>query len=57
MKIVNNWYDIIQYSLLPPSCILCGHQGMQHMDLCQYCYNGLLTFNTFAKLKRNLNAR
>lgn len=42
MKTVNNWCDIIQYSLLAPSCILCGNRGMQHMDLCQPCYNGLL---------------
>ena len=34
---VNNWIDIIQYSLLPPSCILCENKGMGHMDLCQPC--------------------
>ncbi len=43
IKTVNNWCNIIQYSLLPPSCILCGNQGMERMDLCQPCYNGLLT--------------
>lgn len=41
MKTVNNWCNIIQYSLLPPSCILCGNKGMQYMDLCQSCYNEL----------------
>ncbi|WP_338070349.1 ComF family protein [Bathymodiolus platifrons methanotrophic gill symbiont] len=43
MKTVNNWINIIQYSLLPASCILCGNRGMQDMGLCQPCYNGLLT--------------
>ncbi|MBT3812883.1 MAG: ComF family protein [Gammaproteobacteria bacterium] len=43
MKMVNNWCNIIQYSLLPPSCILCGNRGMPCMDLCQPCYDGLLT--------------
>ncbi|NOQ14216.1 MAG: ComF family protein [Methyloprofundus sp.] len=36
---VNNWCDIIQYSLLPPNCILCGNKGMLHMDLCQPCHD------------------
>lgn len=36
---VNNWCDIIQYSLLPPTCILCGNKGMRHMDMCQACLN------------------
>ena len=36
---VNNWRDIIQYSLLPPTCILCGDKGMGHMDLCQSCHD------------------
>ena len=36
---VNNWIDIIQYSLLPPSCILCENKGMERMDLCQPCFD------------------
>lgn len=36
---VNNWSDIIQYSLLPPTCILCGNKGMAHTDLCQPCHD------------------
>jgi len=39
---VNNWSDIIQYSLLPPTCILCGDKGMGSMDLCQPCYDALI---------------
>ena len=39
---VNNWLDIIQYSLLPPTCILCGNKGMQHMDICQPCHDAQL---------------
>ncbi|NOQ65105.1 MAG: ComF family protein [Methyloprofundus sp.] len=39
---VNNWIDIIQYSLLPPNCILCGGRGLAYMDLCQPCYHSLV---------------
>ncbi len=42
LKKVNNWFNIIQYSLLPPSCILCGHQGMPYKDLCLTCYKALI---------------
>ena len=38
---VNNWFDIIQYSLLSTSCILCNKPGMKHIDLCVACYNAL----------------
>ncbi|MCF7969848.1 MAG: ComF family protein [Methylococcaceae bacterium] len=41
MKTVNNWFDIIQYSLLSTSCILCNKPGMQHIDLCAACYDAL----------------
>lgn len=34
---VNNWLDIIQDILFPPSCILCGHDGYKKMDLCEAC--------------------
>lgn len=37
MKIVNNWMDIIQDYLLPPTCLLCGNKGTPHRDLCQPC--------------------
>lgn len=40
-KKVNNWFNIIQYSLLPPTCILCGNQGCSHQDLCDACYSTL----------------
>ncbi len=36
-----NWLNIIQYSLLPPTCILCGNTGWQHLDLCYSCYTQL----------------
>ena len=39
---VNNWRDIIQYSLLPPTCIFCGNKGMGHMDLCHFCHDALI---------------
>lgn len=42
IKRVNNWCNIIQYSLLPPTCILCNRQGMERIDLCQACYDELL---------------
>lgn len=43
---VNNWLDIIQDKLFPPSCILCGQAGVGGMDLCQDC---------FTELPKNLN--
>lgn len=36
-----NWLNIIQNSLLPPTCILCGHVGWQDLDLCYSCYTQL----------------
>jgi len=38
---VNNWLDIIQHYLLPPTCILCGHSGMAGYDICEVCYGHL----------------
>lgn len=38
---VNNWLNIIQDSLLPPSCILCGNAGFNSQDICQPCFNDL----------------
>lgn len=36
-----NWLNIIQNSLLPPTCILCGQAGWQSLDLCKACYQQL----------------
>lgn len=41
IKKVNNWIDIIQYSLLSPTCILCDQPGMKHFDLCTPCFRAL----------------
>jgi ComF family protein len=34
---VNNWLDIIQQVLFPPTCILCGNPGEDGRDLCSAC--------------------
>ena len=39
---VNNWIDIIQNYLLPPTCILCGRPGLPSMDICHHCKNQLI---------------
>lgn len=46
IKTVNNWSDIIQYSLFPPSCIFCGKQAERLLDLCNTCKKGLLSLGT-----------
>jgi ComF family protein len=38
MKQVNNWLNIIQNYLLPPTCILCGGMGFNDQDICPGCY-------------------
>ncbi|MEQ1635825.1 MAG: ComF family protein [Methylococcales bacterium] len=38
---VNNWLNIIQDSLLPPTCILCNNPGFNHWDICYDCYSHL----------------
>ena len=38
---VNNWLNIIQDYLLPPTCILCGNPGFDSQDICQPCFNDL----------------
>lgn len=38
---VNNWFDIIQDCLFPPTCILCGNKGFASRDLCYSCYRQL----------------
>jgi len=37
----NNWLNIIQHYLLPPTCILCGQAGFDYQDICQGCFNDL----------------
>lgn len=39
--IVNNWINIIQDCLFPPTCILCGNPGINHLDICAYCLQHL----------------
>ncbi|MDO8938275.1 MAG: ComF family protein [Methylicorpusculum sp.] len=39
---VNNWSNIIQNYLFPPTCILCGHPGQREKDLCLHCESGLI---------------
>lgn len=38
---VNNWRNIIQDYLLPPTCILCGNPGFNSQDICQPCFKEL----------------
>lgn len=38
---VNNWINIVQDSLLPPTCILCNNPGFNRWDICYDCYNQL----------------
>ena len=38
---VNNWLDIIQQLLFPPTCILCGNAGHEGRDLCSPCRSRL----------------
>lgn len=37
MKLGYHWLNIIQDYLLPPTCLLCGHDGDGGIDLCRYC--------------------
>lgn len=43
---VNNWINIIQYSLFPPSCIFCDKKAESFLDLCNACRKGLLSLDT-----------
>jgi ComF family protein len=43
---VNNWINIIQYSLFPPSCIFCSKKPESFIDLCNACQKGLLALDT-----------
>lgn len=38
---VNQWLNIIQQTLLPPTCILCNFQGVENIDLCLDCLEDL----------------
>jgi len=38
---VNNWLNIIQHYLLPPTCILCEKSGVNSQDICLPCFNDL----------------
>jgi ComF family protein len=38
---VYNWLNIIQNTLLPPTCILCGNHGYNDKDICQTCFERL----------------
>ncbi|MGZ8144184.1 MAG: ComF family protein [Methylosarcina sp.] len=38
---VNNWINIIQDCLFPPTCILCGNKGFNSLDICYTCYQQL----------------
>lgn len=38
---VNNWINIIQDYLFPPTCILCGNEGFDSRDICHSCYSQL----------------
>ena len=40
---VNNWVNIIQDYLFPPTCILCGNPGQDSRDICSACYYALPT--------------
>jgi len=39
---VNNWLNIIQQYLLPPTCILCENAGFDSQDICQGCFSDLI---------------
>ncbi len=38
---VNNWRNIIQDCLLPPTCLLCSEPGIDSLDICAACRNEL----------------
>ncbi len=38
---VNNWINIIQNWLLPPTCILCNNHGITGTDICELCLQQL----------------
>ncbi|MGR9053821.1 MAG: ComF family protein [Gammaproteobacteria bacterium] len=46
---VNNWLDIIQNYLLPPTCIFCGHTGTDTLDLCGDCRSLLIVNERFCR--------
>lgn len=42
MNWVDNWLNIIQDYVLPPTCLLCGNAGWQNHDICLICQQHLL---------------
>lgn len=40
-KQFKQWLSIIQDCVYPPTCLLCGDEGSQQLDLCQPCYRSL----------------
>ncbi|MCK4842017.1 MAG: ComF family protein [Methylococcales bacterium] len=38
---VNNWLNIIQEYLIPPTCILCGNVGFNSQDICHACFKDI----------------
>lgn len=42
LKKINNWLDIIQQTLLPPTCILCSNPGQDTKDICMHCEKQLI---------------
>ena len=39
MEKLNNWLKKIQYFLFPATCVLCSAKGLEHLDLCESCYD------------------
>ena len=37
MQTVYRYLNCLNYSLLPPRCVLCENPGMPHLDLCEAC--------------------
>lgn len=42
---VNNWLNIIQDCVLPPTCILCDNRSFSQKDICLPCLNQLIENN------------
>ncbi len=39
---VNNWLNYLQFSSIPPRCVLCGGAGEPALDLCNGCRGDLI---------------
>lgn len=42
---INNWLNIIQEYIIPPSCIFCLSHGDHGMDICQHCRQQIIENN------------